>query len=293
MFARAATLILLSLLAVAGAAQAAQPMVVAVSIPPQAYFLERLGGDLVRPLVMLPPGRSPATYEPTPKQLAALGDARLYFRAGVPFEKSFLPKLKRNFPKLQIVDMNQGIKLRPMEEAEAHGDHGHGHGHGHGALDPHVWLSPPLAKIQAATMARALSRADPAQADAYAANLAVLIADLHRVDKKIALMLAPYRGRTVLVFHPAYGYFLNAYGLHQKAVETGGKRPGPRQLAHLMEQAQEQGARVIFVQPQFSAASARALAAELGAVVVPLNPLALDYLANLERMASAIADALR
>ncbi len=103
MFARAATLILFSLLAVAGPAPAARPMVVAVSTPPQAYFLERLGGDSVRPLVMLPPGRSPATYEPTPKQLAALGDARLYFRAGVPFEKSFLPKLKRNFPKLRIV----------------------------------------------------------------------------------------------------------------------------------------------------------------------------------------------
>jgi zinc transport system substrate-binding protein len=286
MLARAATLILLSLLAVAGAAPAAQPMVVAVSTPPQAYFLERLGGDSVRPLVMLPPGRSPATYEPTPKQLAALGDARLYFRAGVPFEKSFLPKLKRNFPKLRVVDTNQGIKLRPLEEAE-------NHGHGHGALDPHVWLSPPLAKLQAATMARALSRADPAQADAYAAKLALLMADLDRVDKKIAQMLAPYRGRTVLVFHPAYGYFLHAYGLRQKAVETGGKRPGPRQLAHLMEQAQEQGARVIFVQPQFSSASARAIAGALGAVVVPLDPLALDYLANLEHMASAIAAALR
>ena len=279
----------LLLLWVSSAYATAAPLTVAVSIPPQAYFLERLGGDSVRPLVMLPPGRSPATYEPTPKQLAALGDARLYFRSGVPFERAFLPKLKRNFPKLQIVDMNQGIKLRPLEEAKAHGDHGHGHG----ALDPHVWLSPPLAKVQAATMARALSRADPAHADAYAANLAALMADLDRVDKKIAQMLAPYRGRTVLVFHPAYGYFLNAYGLNQKAVETGGKRPGPRQLAHLMEQAQEQGTRVIFVQPQFSAASARALAAELSAQVVPLDPLAVDYLANLERMAGAIANALQ
>ena len=96
-----------------------------------------------------------------------------------------------------------------------------------------------------------------------------------------------------MVFHPAYGYFLKAYGLKQKAVESGGKDPGPRQLAHLLEEAREHKAKVIFVQPQFSTATARALAAELDAAVVPLDPLSEDYLANLERMAAAIAEGLR
>lgn len=272
------------LLALAVPAAATEFLTVGVSIPPQAWFLKRLGGEHVRPVVMLPPGRSPATYEPTPKQLAALGSARLYFRIGVPFEGSFLPRLRRNLPQLSIVDTRQGIKLLPLAVGDAD--------HGPGARDPHIWLSPPLAKVIAATMAQALGRADPAHAAAYAANLKSLQAELDRVDKKIAQVLAPYRGRTVLAFHPAYAYFCQAYGLRQQAMQTGGKEPGPRRLAQVLQEARGRGARVIFVQPQFSAASAQALARELGATVVPLDPLAPDYLRNLEQMATKLAAAL-
>jgi zinc transport system substrate-binding protein len=276
-------------MALAAPAWAAPPLTVAVSIPPQAFFVERIGGPYVRPMVVLPPGASPATYEVSPRQLAALGAARLYLSIGVPFERAFLPRLAAKLPKLKIVSMAAGIKLRRLE-----GRHqsGHGHAHGAGAPDPHVWLSPRLARVLAANTARALSALDPARAGTFRANLAKLEAELADLDAELARRLAPLKGRVFLVFHPAYGYFADAYGLKQEAVELEGKGPGPRRLAGLIDQAKAKGVKVIFVQPQFSPASAAALARAIGGVVVPLDPLSRDYLGNLRAMAHKVAQNL-
>ncbi len=278
---------LLLLMALAAPAAAAPPLTVAVSIPPQAFFVERIGGPYVKPLVVLPPGASPATYEVSPRQLAALGAARLYLSIGVPFERAFLPRLAAKLPRLKIVSMAAGIKLRRLE-----GRHQSGHGHEAGAPDPHVWLSPRLARVLAANTARALSELDPAHAKAFGANLAKLEAELDELDAELARRLAPLKGRVFLVFHPAYGYFADAYGLKQEAVELEGKGPGPRRLAGLIDQAKAKGVKVIFVQPQFSPASAAALARAIGGVVVPLDPLSRDYLANLRAMAQKVAQNL-
>ncbi len=283
---------LLSLLALAAPALAAPPLVVGVSLRPQAWLVEQIGGAYVKPLVLLPPGASPATYEPGPRQLAVLGQARLYFSIGVPFERALLPRLRATFPKLKVVPMQAGIELRRLE---GHHDHGKEHlpGHHPGAPDPHVWLGLKQMGIMAANTARALSGLDPAHAEQFASNLARVRAELQALDRRLAQVLAPLKGRTVFVFHPAYGYLLDAYGLKQEAVELEGKEPGPRRLAALVDQAKAEGVRVIFVQPQFSPASARALARAMGGAVVTLDPLARDYPANLKAMAQAIARGLR
>ncbi len=296
MSATAAVIALFSLLTLAGAAPASdKPLTVAVSIPPQAYLLKRVGGDLVQPLVMLPPGRSPATYEPTPRQLAALDQTQVYFLIGVPFEKVLVPKLKSTYPKLRLVDTRRGIRLLALPEHhhdhEEGGDH-KGHHH-HGGPDPHVWMSPVLAQTIAANMVRILVQIDPAHASQYRTNLEALKVRLQSLDRRIAKMLAPFHGQNILVFHPAYGYFCHTYHLRQVAVESGGKEPGPKQLAHIIEEAKEEKARVIFVQPQFSQASARAIAQAIGGSVVEMDPLARDYEKNLLHMAGVIAEALR
>jgi zinc transport system substrate-binding protein len=269
---------------------------VTVAIPPQAYFVERICGKRVSIQVLVEPGQSPHTFEPTPKQMAELAKSRLYFKIGLPFEERLLSKIGETFKNVTVVDTREGIKLRTMEEWELGGEEEGGAQHHDedraGTPDPHIWLSPKLVKVQAQTICGAISKTDPANAAEYARNLKAFEADLDATDAKIAAALAPLRGKEFFVFHPAFGYFGDAYGLKQIAVETGGKQPGPRQLAELIERARKSGVKLILVQRQFSTVSAQAVAEAIGGAVVPTDTLARDYLANLEDLETKIKSAL-
>ena len=274
------------------------PMEVFVSIPPQKWISDKLGGTLVTTYVLVGKGQDPHTYEPTPRQLTALSQAKLYFTLDLEFEGQIIPKLKKTVPTLHFVDTAASITKIGMR--------GHGHDeneqsvsvpaskerrHQEG-LDPHVWLSPLNLKIMAADMARAMIAKDPANKSSYEKNLLALNRSLDLLHQGIEQELAPLQGASFYVFHPAFGYFAHAYHLHQEAIETGGKSPSPRQLASLIMQARANKARVIFVQPQFDHKSAAALASAIGGEVVPLDPLAEDVFTNLQIMAQKIKSAL-
>ena len=298
------SLAFLPFLAVLGALSAAEPQEskinTVVSILPQAYFVERVGAGRVAVQVLVGPGQSPHTFEPTPKQMADLAQARLYFGIGVPFETRLLDKIRAAYPDLRIVDTAQGIPLRQMTESdepeEPQGQAGRppslSDGAAQGQPDPHIWLDPMLVKIQARHICEALSQTDPAHASEYEANLEAFEADLEALHGKIAESLAPLKGRELFVFHPAFGYFAQRYGLKQVAVETGGREPGARRIVALIDQAKRRNVKVIFVQPQFSPKTARAVAKAIGGVVAPIDPLAPDYLKNLETMAQRIQEGL-
>ena len=253
-----------------------------VSILPQAYFVERVGGRYVDVEVLVGPGQSPATYEPTPKQMARLGEAEVYFRIGTPFEKGFIDKLADTHKRLEIVDTRKDVTLRYFKGST-----------GGSVPDPHIWLDPRRVKIQAATICETLIRLAPDRRSFFESNLRSFQADLDRVDKDIAETLAPLKGSTFYVFHPAFGYFGDRYGLEQVAVEIEGKEPSPKQLSNLINKARNEGAKVIFVQPQYAKRDAEIIAREIGGAVVPMNPLPRDYLGNLEQMASLLRGALR
>lgn len=259
---------------------------VCVSIPPQAFIVERIGGDRVSVEVLVGPGQSPTTYEPAPAQMSTLDRADVYFRIGVPFEETLMGRISASMPHLNVVDLRRGIELQPI------GDHDHQEGRQHGRLDPHTWLDPELAAVQAETIRDELTRLDPHRTATYEANLEALLADLEDVDRDIAEMLDPFAGRKMFVFHPAFGYFARAYELEQVAIEIEGKEPAPRELQHIVELAEEEGLRAIFVQPQFSDRSARAIAAEVDTQIIELDPLARDYLSNLREMARKIRSGL-
>lgn len=264
-----------------------------VGVPPVAWFAERLAGPLAEVQVLAPPGASPHTFEPTPKQVAALSRAQVYFSLRLPFEEKILPRVLAANPGLKVVDLTQGMSLRQLSEEEEEAE-GAGHGHGHdkdhaaGQADPHVWLSPALARVMADNLAQGLASVDPAHADQYQANRERLEREIAELDQRLAQVLAPLKGREFLVYHPAFGYLGDAYGLRQVPVELEGKEPGPKRLARLIEAARQRGVRVVFVQPQFPSASARRLAEAIGGAVVALDPLARDWAANLERLAREI-----
>ncbi len=257
----------------------AGPLVV-VSIPPQATLVERLAGGSVDVRTLLPPGSSPATYAPGPRQVAELTAARVWVRIGVPFERALVDRIREIAPALEVI----GPPTGPAVQLE---DHGHG-----SHDDPHVWLDPELLAAHAGAIADVLIRLDPGEADAISARLAGLSSELERLDRTIAGRLAPYAGRPVFVFHPAFGYFTRRYGLIQVAVEVEGGEPSPRHLAELVERAEASGVRTVFVQPQVAGRGAAALADAIGGHVEVLDPLAPDPVANLEHVADAFETAL-
>ncbi|MFH1539353.1 MAG: zinc ABC transporter substrate-binding protein, partial [bacterium] len=262
---------------------------------PQAYFVERVGGAHVEVEVLVGPGQSPHTYEPTPRQVAALSAARVYFMAGVPFEKALAARLAGGFRNLKVVDTSRGIELRGLTEPhghDGHGDEDEGELDPQATLAPHVWLDPNLAGIQAKTICEELVALDPRNEADYQKNLKLLVSDLDALDSRLSKALAPLKGREFFVFHPAFGYLGAAYGLRQVAVETGGREPSAKRLSALIGKARERGVKVIFVQPQFSLKSAEAVAAAIGGAVVPMDPLARDYISNMEEMAARLREAL-
>jgi zinc transport system substrate-binding protein len=297
-------LVVAACLAWAGPA-AAGALAVYVGIPPLAWLAQEVGGPAVQVGVLVPAGANPHTYEPSPRQAAELSQARLYFSLRLPFERTLVPRLAGSAPGLEVVDASRGVERLAAEDHAGGPPEPRVQGSGaasrlarrgelelHASHDPHLWLDPQRARAIAGNMAAALARADPARAGAYAANLARLGERLARLDRRLAAILAPVEGRTMLVVHPAFGYLAHAYGLKQVAIEHEGKEPGPRRLARLMDLARELGLEVIFAEPQFPRAASRAVARAIGGRVVTLDPLAADYAANLEAMARQIAGAL-
>lgn len=262
-----------------------------VSILPQKYFVERIGGDLVTVQVMVGPGRNPETYEPLPQQMEALARAQLFFRIGVPFETAWIDKLQALNGDLTVVDTREGIPLRDMETPHRHeepaGADSHAH-EGEGMKDPHIWLNPVYVQRQAETICRALAAYDPGHRDFYEANLKTFQADLEALDRELAATFQRLAVKKLMVYHPAWGYLTDRYGLEQIPLEVEGKEPGPRELARWVDFAKAEGIRVIFVQSQFNTAAAETVARAVGGRVVFLDPLAEDYLANMRRIAQAI-----
>lgn len=281
--------------------QAQAAVEVFVSIPPQKWLSDRIGGEHLVTEVLVEKGQDPHTFEPRPKQIGALGRAKLYFTIGLEFEAQIVAKLRQSTVNLQIVDTTVGLEKIAMAGHSHHEDADHSgvskdeHGeadHGTAGLDPHVWLSPPHLKEMAAAMAKAITAVDPAHSQDYAANLARLTKDLDALDHQLATELKPYQGATFFVFHPSFGYFAKRYGLVQEAVEVEGKSPSPRQLSALIAEAKADGVKVIFVQPQFDERTGAAVAAAIGGAVVPLDALAEDVAGNLKTIAGKISSSL-
>jgi zinc transport system substrate-binding protein len=267
----------------------AEPLEIFVSIPPQAYLADRVGGTHVKVHILADKGQDPHTFEPTPRQIIELGHADFYFTTGLPFEQRLLEKIKNSNHQLTVIDVSQGITKRMM--SPAHHEHAEGKGeasHRLGEPDPHIWLAPPLLKIMAENIADALIKAVPEDRRDFRQNLAGLEKDIDGVHDRIRKILRPFSGQTFLVFHPAFGYFGDTYGLQQKAVELEGKSPTPKHLAQFISEARAEKAKIIFVQPQFDPTSATVIAKAIGGAVVAMDSLAYDVLANLEQMAAKI-----
>lgn len=258
----------------------AEKLKVSVSISPQKFFAEKIAGDKVDISVVLPPGRSPATYSPTPRQLQKIINSDILFAIGVPFEKTLIKKIKSLNSELKIIHTQKGIKLRKMEN--------HRHSHEAEGTDPHVWLDPLNAGVISNNICSTLCSEDSGNANFYRENSAKFAKELQELNKEISDKLAALKNREFFVFHPAYGYFADRYKLIQKAIEIEGKTPTAKQLIRKIRKIRKSGIRVIIVQPQFSKKTAETIASSINGKILILNPLAENYIRNLKRMADEI-----
>lgn len=248
---------------------------VAVSVEPHAWIVHRLAGDAVDVQVMVPPGASPATFEPTVRQMKHVSAATLYVKVGhpaFPFERAWLDRLLEENERLRVIDTWDGRTTI--------GD------------DPHTWVSPAGVRLAAERVAGGLTELLPEHKDSIEEALTDLVVEIEALDVRLRARFEDLAGRSFFVFHAAWGRFAAEYGLRQIAIEHGSIEPSPHELARLVDLARRERASVVFVQPQFSQAHAAQLAQQIGAEIEIADPLSGDWPENLERFAEKLRAAL-
>jgi zinc transport system substrate-binding protein len=189
---------------------------------------------------------------------------------------------------LLVVDGTEGVRFRFLEEH----DYDHYNDHSSIEIDRHTWLGRSPVKILASHIKDTLSFFDSENEGYYKSQYEKLIEKVDDEFDSLKIILEPLKGRNVFVYHPSFGYFLDEFDIHQEAVETGGKEPGPRQLNDLVLKLNREKAAAIFVQAQFPVNAAKTLAAAVDAELISLDPLAYEWLENIRLMGQSLKKAI-
>lgn len=255
--------------------------IISVSILPQKYFLEKIARDHFDINVLIPPGASPATYDPSPAQIAELYKSQIYFKIGyIEFEKNWLNKIFLEYPQLKIIDNSNGINLLENQ----HDDEDHGHQHGF--IEPHTWMSPDNVKIIARSMYEAILNLDPKNEASYTENFEKFIAEIDSLNQTLATQLKNIPSRSFIIYHPALTYFAEAYNLEQISIETEGKNPSALHIKEIIDTAKSKDIKIVFIQKQFDHEKARTIANEIGGSVIPIDPLDYNWQGQLLKIAN-------
>ncbi len=251
--------------------------IVAVSIVPQETFVKAVCGDKVEVITMIPPGSSPETYEPTPQQMQKFTDSDIYFSIGVPTEEA------------SILPTAGDVKIVPLAEKVSSvyddlkiGDEGR---------DAHIWLSPKRVKVMVEAIAEEMGKIDEENKELYNQNAENYIKQLDELDKEIKDVAETIKQKKFVVFHPAFGYIADDYGLEMFSLEEEGKEATPQHLQEMIDLAKKENIKVIFYQAELDSNQAKAYAEEVGGKTEQLEPLAADYIENLKKMINTIAEA--
>nr|WP_205049019.1 zinc ABC transporter substrate-binding protein [Paracoccus sp. SY] len=192
----------------------AEPPQVVVDTPVTASLVQQVMGDLGQVQVLLPKGASAHHHQMRPSDARGLQDAGLLVWTGpelTPWLDRAASLVGGDVAQLRLLDV-PGTHLRGYDDGHDH-DHDHDHDHAHGGVDPHAWLDPDNAQAWVAAIADTLEKADPDNATAYRQNAAAAAEEIRRLDQDLRAQLQPHAGATFVVFHDAYGYFTEHFGL--------------------------------------------------------------------------------
>lgn len=259
--------------------------VITVSILPQKTFVEKIAGDDFEINLLIPPGSSPAAYTLLPSQLKDISRSAVWFRIGyIGFEHSWKDKIAQANTNMRVVNISEGLDLIADKE-EQHGDHVHLDG-----VDPHVWLSPVLAKQMAKRILDELIDLKPGKTSEYQSNYMRFVKECDQLNIDLKNKLKPYAGRKFIVFHPSLSYFARDYGLEQYSLESGGKEPTPQKLKNVVDLAKKENIKIIYIQSEFDREHARVFAQEIGGDIIQFWPLNPAWEENLRNMTDILID---
>ena len=262
---------------------------VTVSIIPQQFFVNQIAGNWLNVNVMIPPGSSPATYEPTPRQMKELSNSKLYFQIGhIGFEKAWINKFESISEDIKFIDTSNGLKLINDEglEDKTHNNHNHSHG----GFNPHIWLSPKMVKVQVQIMFDKLKIAFPEHANEMKLKLDTFNIKCDSLQLQLDKVLSNKSGVGFIVYHPVWSYLARDYNLRQIAIEQDGKEASPDKLKAIIDFARKNDIHIVFVQKEFSDMQARTIANEIDGEVVRLNPLDYDWFNTMKEFGELFDD---
>lgn len=257
--------------------------IITVSIQPFSYFVESIAGDKFTINVLVPPGASPATYEPTPSAVRDLNDSDLLLLNGyLGYEQAWMKK---------IISVNSGVNVLNLSDNQnliaasrhKHGDHYHLSG-----VDPHYWLSTLNAAVIADDILESLISIDPVNSSEYRENYNRLMKEILEVEEYISARLSGQEGLSFMIFHPALGYIARDFGLIQIPVEIEGKEPSPSAMKSFIDIGRKNDIKTIFVQREFDIKNARTISEEMGAEIVIIDPLSSDWSSTLKQIADLL-----
>lgn len=256
---------------------------VAVTILPQKYLLDRIVGDSIDVVCVVPEGSNPEEYFAVPSQMKKIASSSLYFKVGeLGFEKTTLPSILKNTPNIEVVTLSNDLDF--ISSRCSHGEEEHLH------YDPHYWTSPKGAKVMAINMYNAIIELDSKNSSFYARNYRELIEELDLLDVMVDSILKETQNRKFAIFHPSLSYFARDYGLQQLTLEEMGKEMTPTTMLKAIEEAVEGGVKTVFIQNEFSPEQVKTFAQEIGAKVVVINPLAYNFVEEIKKVVYAVAE---
>lgn len=260
---------------------------ITVSIEPVKYFTDRLTSKKVDVNIMVPMGANPATYSPTSNQLVKLSSSGLYVQVGhLGFEEAWMNRLTELNPEMNVLNLSEGLQLQKGDD-HVHGDHVH-----RGGTDPHIWMSPKLVKRFLPKLKAALVESFPEHKDIIEKNYPTLLEEIEELDASFENLVADLEYRKFMIFHPALTYLARDYGLKQISIEYEGKEPSPTRLRSLIDEANEENIRIIFIQAEFDQRNAEMVREATGATLAVINPLSYNWTETMKEIRKLLGEHL-
>lgn len=265
---------------------------IVVGIAPMKEWVETIGGDTVRVQVMIPPGNSPANYEPTTRQLLELEKMDRYFAVGVGAETDgFLDRLYPDGDERVIRLYEEVSTVYPDRVMEAHA-YGEGEQAVQAGRDPHIWLSIPRTKVMIQRILEELIAINPIEEELYRTRGEAYLLSLEELDQDLIARFSAASKHNFLLFHPSLGYFAERYGVEMIVIEEDGKSATPAHLMDVIDEAKAKGVRTVFYQEEFDENQARTIAEELDGDLVSLSILEEDYLTGMKQIGEALLESM-
>jgi len=245
-------------------------IIVAVGIVPEATFVKQVAGDLVDVVTLIPPGNSPANYQPSAMEMGQLSDALIYFTMEMPTESAnILPKVNDFNSDIKIVNLRTIVsqKYELVKNKEA--------------INPHLWLSPKRAIVMVQTISDELQKLDPKNKEVFENNANEYIKKLEQLDDNIRKSTRDMKNKSFLIYHGSYAYFAKDYGLNMIAIEIEGKKATASEMQRVIDLAIQNNIKTVFYQEEFDDVQAKTIAAEIKGRVQKVSPLSPDYINSL------------